>query len=219
MVSVLPFRSVLWPAVAVCSVLAPLGATAAPVLTSAEAQVRFLAPLECEVTLTVAITGATADIEHRLELLERASFELRGLERAAIGRAPHHFGRTSGVFVTPATAGAPYVMRYRVLQAPSRPGRCPIWLPTVTTDGRSREVRLTIDIPDGHVASGTMPTFAWRGTHGTAVLPHLPAFVIVPFGPVGQSRPWDISRVMDIVAVVSIAVASVLWLRRGKGAQ
>ena len=212
-----PRRSAVWPALAVCVVLVPARAMAAPVLTLAEASVRFTSPLSCEVVVRAAIDGAT-EVEHRLELLEGGSVELTGLERAAEARPAFDIGRTRALVLTPASPGTSYAIRYRVHQAPSRPGRCPIWLPTAPTDGRSRHVRLAVDVPDGQAASGTMPTFAWQGTHGTAVLPHLPAFVIVPFAPVGESRPWDISRVMDLVAVGSIAVASVLWLRRGKGA-
>ena len=62
-----------------------------------------------------------------------------------------------------------------------------------------------------------MPTFAWTGTQGSATLPHLPAFVIVPYAAAGGSRPWDVSRVMDAVAIGTLVFASAVWLRRQKG--
>lgn len=203
------------------AVLVPDPARAAALLTAAQADIRFLAAIECEVALTVTVTGATdvtEAIEHRLELLEGASVRLVALERAVEARPAQDIGRTRTLVVAPAAGAPQYVLRYRIQQARSRPGRCPIWLPTVPTDGRSRSVRVTIDLPDGQTASGTMPTFAWQGTRGTAVLAHLPAFVIVPFADAGAPRPWDIARVMDAVALASLAVASAVWLRRRKGA-
>lgn len=199
------------------SALLAVPAAAAPVLTSAEASVRFTSPLECEVGLTLTVTGAS-DVEHRLEVLEGASVTIAGLEHAVEARPAHDIGRTRALTLAPSSAGAPYVLRYRVQQASSRPGRCPIWLPTAPAAGRGRDVRVTVQVPDGTVPSGTMPTLIWQGTTGIAVLPHLPAFVIVPWAAAGESRPWDISRVMDVVALTSLAVASALWMRRRKGA-
>ncbi len=210
-------RPAVWPTLAACVVLVSGRVIAAPVLTNADAAVRFTSPLACEVALTLTVTGAT-DVEHRLELLEGASVRLVALERAVEARPAQDIGRTRTLVVAPAAGAPQYVLRYRIQQARSRPGRCPIWLPTVPTDGRSRSVRVTIDLPDGQTASGTMPTFAWQGTRGTAVLAHLPAFVIVPFADAGAPRPWDIARVMDAVALASLAVASAVWLRRRKGA-
>jgi hypothetical protein len=50
---------------------------------------------------------------------------------------------------------AAYGFRYRAVQAAPRAHRCPIWLPTAPTDGRSRPVRLGIDLPPA-TAAGTI---------------------------------------------------------------
>lgn len=202
-----------------CLAVLPLAwpADAAPLLTGAQAAVRFDGPGSCAVALSVTVTGATS-IEHRLELLEGASVDAVRIEGATEATPPHDIGRTRTVTLTPAVDGAVYSLHYRIAQSPSRPYRCPLWLPTVPADGRSRAVRVEVELPAGQTASGTMPAFSWTGSRGVATLPHLPAFVIVPFAPAGSVRPWDVSRVMDVAAVASLALASVLWMRRRKGA-
>lgn len=199
-----------------CAALASTPVAAAPRLTSAEATVRYASSTACDVALTVAVADAS-DVEHRLELLDGASVTLAGVDGATQTGATRDIGRTRALTVAPASPGAPYTLRYQVQQTPSRPGRCPIWLPTAPAGGSRRGVRVTVQVPDGRVASGTMPTFTWQGASGSAVVPHLPAFVIVPFGPAGASRPWDVSRVMDLAALTSIAAASALWARRKQG--
>lgn len=203
-------------AILVLGCFAPGGAAAAPVLTSAQATIRFESATQCEVSLTLVVSGAT-DIEHRLELLEGASVELLEVRDAALAGAPSDLGRTRVLRLAPSVPGGNYTFRYRVAQTPARPNRCPMWLPTAPADGRSRDVRLVVDVPAGTVASGTMPTFTWSGSTGTAVVPHLPAFVIVPFVAAGAARPWDVSRVMDAAAILTLVGASAIWLRRQKG--
>jgi hypothetical protein len=193
-------------------------AAAAPVLTAAEAVIRFTSPLQCDVRLTLAVSGG-ADVEHRLELLEGARVELAGIEGATEARPAREIGRTRALVLTPTTPGASYTLAYRVAQSTTRPNRCPLWLPTAPADGRSRNVRLTVHLPGDTVASGTMPAFTWEGAVGTAVVPHLPAFVVVPFTGAGQTRPWDVSRVMDAVALGTLALASAVWLRRQQRAR
>ena len=194
-------------------------AAAAPVLTSAEATVRFTAPTACEVAVTLTIAGAS-QVEHRLEVVDGASVVLGGVEGASQARSTTDIGRTRALVVLPAADGAPYTIRYQVQQAPSRPGRCPLWLPTVAADGRSRRVRLAVVIPDGATAAGTMPAFAWTGPRGSATLPHLPAIVIVPFAAPGESPPWDVSRLMDLTAMATLVLGTAWWLhRQRKGAR
>ncbi len=198
----------------VACLLGGQAAAAAPVLTSAEAQITFSAPTICAVTLTLAVTGA-ADVEHRLETLEGSRttpVEVQGAERAGDVRT---IGRTQSLVVRP--QGAAYTLRYTVTQPDDRPYRCPLWLPAVPADGRSRNVRLRVGVPFGTSANGTMPSFAWTGTAGEATLGHLPAFVIVPFAAAGGTRPWDVSRVMDAAALGTLVLASAVWLRRQKG--
>lgn len=189
-------------------------AAAAPVLTSADARIAFSAPTACEVTLTLAVSG-TAEVEHRLEALEGSRTELvevAGGEQVGLAR---EIGRTLSLVVRP--GGASYTLHYRVTQADDRPYRCPIWLPAAPADGRTRNVRLSVAVPAGTSANGTMPSFAWTGPEGAATLGHLPAFVIVPFAAAGSARPWDVSRVMDAAAVGTLVLASAVWLRRQQG--
>lgn len=197
------------------SVFAPPAVEAAPALTSAAATVRYASPTACAVELTVTVNGA-AEVEHRLEVLDGATATLDGTPGATV-TGMRDIGRTRSIVLAPSSAGVAYTLQYHVAQAPSRPGRCPIWLPTAPASGRGRDVRLTVLVPDGSTAAGTMPTFTWQGSTGFAMSTHLPAFVIVPYATAGESRPWDVSRVMDAVALSSLAVASVLWLRRKKG--
>jgi len=209
-------RLVVVVATLAAGVLTSRPSVAAPVLTSAQANIRFASSVECEVGLTLVVSGAT-EIEHRLELLDGASVELLEVRDATEARAPRDVGRTRSLVLTPSVPGGNYTFRYRVEQASARRHRCPLWLPTVPADGRTRAVRVEVDLPAGTVASGTMPAFAWAGPHGVATLAHLPAFVIVPFAAEGSARPWDVSRVMDAAAIVTLVGASTLWLRRQKG--
>jgi hypothetical protein len=195
----------------------PAIAMAAPVLTAAEAVIRFTSSTQCEVTLTLAVSGA-AEVEHRLELLEGAHVELTSVAGAAAASSPRTIGRTSALVLAPAKPGATYTIAYRVTQAPARPYRCPVWLPTAPADGRSRNVQLHVHVPAGARPGGTMPGFVWTGERGQATLGHLPAFVRVPFTAAGAQPSWDVSRVMDVVTLLVLAGASGLWLRRARGA-
>jgi hypothetical protein len=196
--------------------MAPTGVVAAPVLRSAEMAVHFTAPVTCEVSLTVEVAEAR-DVEHRLEVLEGTVVEAVEVTAARTAGAARDIGRTRAVLVTPAVVGAPYTIQYRVTQPASRPYRCPVWLPTTPTDGKSSRVALIVTVPDGTEASATMPAFAWTGTRGSAMLAHLPAIVIVPFARAGEPRPWDIARIMDLTALATLAGCSAWWLRRRKG--
>ena len=189
-------------------------AVAAPVLASADARIVFGAPTACEVTLTLAVSGAT-EIEHRLESLEGSRTELIEVSGGTRVGDVREIGRTQSLVVRPTQPT--YTIHYRVAQSADRPHRCPLWLPTAPADGRSRSVRMRVTVPAGNTANGTMPSFAWTGTVGSATLPHLPAFVIVPYAASGSARPWDVSRVMDAVAIGTLALASAVWLRRQKG--
>lgn len=193
-------------------VVAAAPAVAAPALTSARAAIAFTAPTACEVTLTVTVGGA-ASVEHRLEAPQGSHVELIDVRDAIQDGDVRDIGRTRALTVTPSGA-SPYTIHYRFAQAADRPHRCPIWLPAAPADGRSRPVQLSVRLPEGTVASGTMPAFTWTGAEGTTTLPHLPAFVIVPYTKAGEARPWDVARVMDVVALAAIAGGSGLWLRR-----
>lgn len=191
-------------------------AAAAPVLRMAQVVVAFTGPAACDVALTVAVAEA-AEVEHRLEVLDGTQVERLEVIAGQIIGEPRAIGRTRSVRVGPAAAGAPYTLRYRVTQAASRAYRCPLWLPTTPTDGRSRRVQLDVTVPEGAEASATMPALTWTGPRGTATLPHLPAIVIVPFARAGEPRPWDISRAMDLTALATLAGSTAWFLRRRRG--
>lgn len=188
--------------------LTAVPSTAAPRLRSADAAITFTSPTSCEVTLTLSVVDAS-EVEHRLEIVPGSRVDLVGVERAtAVGPAAD-IGRTRALTLRPGAAD--YTLRYHVDLAADRPHRCPLWLPAAPADGRSRNVRLTVAVPDGASPAGTMPTLAWNGSRGTAAVGHLPSFVLVPFTPPGAPRPWDVARVMDAVALATLAFASLAW--------
>jgi hypothetical protein len=185
------------------------------VLRSADVQVTLTTPTTCSVELSVAIDGAPATVEHRLEILEGATITL--LDTLSVASdPPRDLGRTRALTVRPSTPT--YVIKYRVQQPPHGRFRCPLWLPTTPADGRSRAVRLAVSLPPGAEPSGTMPAFTWRDGVGTTTLGHLPAFVRVPYAANGAPAPWNLARLMDGVSVGVLVVASLLWLRRTRRA-
>ncbi|MFN7980149.1 MAG: hypothetical protein U0P30_18590 [Vicinamibacterales bacterium] len=204
------------PCVALTLLLAaPASTAAAPVLRAVDARIRFDSATSCSVALTFTVQGAS-QVEHRLEVLDGA--EVRSVQVAqAVAGEPRDVGRTRALVVTPSADGTPYTLRYEVRQSDARAHRCPLWLPTVPTDGRSRAVHLVTEVPSGTTVVGGMPSFTWQGARGEVTLAHLPAFVIVPFADAAALRPWDVSRVMDTVALGTLALASLAWLARQKG--
>lgn len=185
----------------------------APVLRSAVVEVRFLSPVVCEVAMTSAVDGA-ATVEHRIEVAPNTQVELVNLRGGSMERPPAAVGRTRALVVRP--AGGDYTLDYRVQMPPDRAHRCPLWLAAVPADGRSRNVRIEVAIPEGATPAGTMPAFSWAGALGTATVGHLPSFVLVPFATPGTPRPWDVSRVMDTVAVATLVLASLAWMWRAR---
>lgn len=194
--------------------LEPARALAAPVLRAAEARIGFDSPTTCRVELTLTVAG-TSRVEHRLELPDGAEVLRLEAAQAVVGES-RDVGVTRALVVTPAADGAPYTLRYDVRQSDARPHRCPLWLPTTPTDGRSRVVHLVVDVPPGTAVIGGMPSFTWQASRGEVTLAHLPAFVSVPFVDAASGRPWDVSRVMDTVAVATLVLASAVWLMRQK---
>ena len=164
-------------------VMAPTAALGAPVLASADARIRIESPTACAVELAVTVEGAS-QVEHRVEAVEGSRVELLQVTRRGCRLAePRRVGRTLSLVVTP---GQPaYTLRYHVQQPDSRRDRCPLWLPAVPADGRSRNVRLTVQLPAGATPGGTMPGFVWTGDRGETTLGHLPAFVRVAYAEAG----------------------------------
>ena len=95
--------------------------------------------------------------------------------------------------------------------------RCPLWVPAAPADGVSRAVRISVALPPGMSAHSTMPAFTWAGSTGTTTLGHIPAFVLVPFAPAGESAAWDISTVMDALTVLVFVGATGIWIWRRRG--
>ena len=196
---------------AACVLSASAAAIAAPVLRSADLQITVTSPTSCDVTMALAIDGVS-EIEHRIEAFEGSRVELveiRGARQVGDVRA---IGRTQSLLLRPDQTA--YRFHYRAVQPASRRHRCPIWLPTVPADGRSRPVRLEIDLPPATIAGGSMPAFTWAGVHGAATLGHLPAFVRVPYTGAGEARQWGIGSVMDALAIAAFVAATAAWTWR-----
>lgn len=203
-----PRRALRAVLVGVATFLAAPLAAAPAVLREAEAAVEMTAAAACAVRLTVAIDGVSGPVEHRLEHLEGAVVTLHGVDGGR-GEPGDAVGRTLVLRVTP--AGSTYTVRYRVAQPPAGVFRCPIWLPTVPADGRSRAVRVTVTVPPEAAPAGTFPGFSWTGRTGSATLGHLPAFVRVPYAAAGVATPWNVARLMDGASLGVLAVASLVW--------
>jgi hypothetical protein len=199
-----------WTSIALAFVVSA-DAAGPPVLRSATAAIAITSPTSCEVTLTLTVDNAT-EVEHRVEIVEGASLVLSEISGAAPAAEPRTIGRTRALFVAPQRPD--YVLRYHVDQPADWAYRCPLWLPTTPTDGRSREVHITVSLPPGATPVGTMPAFAWSGREGSATLAHLPAFVRVPYSTPGQPAPWNIARLMDILTVFVLVAATGVWARR-----
>jgi hypothetical protein len=201
-------RSVL---TAACVLSAYAAAIAAPVLRSADLQITVTSPTSCDVAMALAVEGVS-EIEHRIEAFEGSHIELIGIRGARQVGDVRAIGRTQSLVLRPDQAA--YGFHYRVVQPAPRLHRCPIWLPTVPTEGRSRPVRLQIDLPPATVAGSSMPAFTWTGVHGAATLGHLPAFVRVPYTRAGEARHWGIGPVMDALAIAAFAAATAVWTWR-----
>jgi hypothetical protein len=201
-------RSVL---TAACVVSASAAAIAAPVLRSADLQITVTSPTSCDVAVALTVEGVP-EIEHRIEAFEGSRIEIVSIRGARQVGDVRVIGRTRSLLLRPDQAA--YGFHYRAVQPAARRHRCPIWLPTVPTEGRSRTVRLQIDLPPAMLAGSSMPAFTWTGVHGAATLGHLPAFVRVPYTRAGEARQWGIGPVMDALAIAAFAAATAVWTWR-----
>lgn len=157
----------------------------------------------------LAVTGAV-EIDHRIEAFEDSRVDLVDVRQAHQIGELRTIGRTRSLVLRP--GGAEYGFRYRAFQPGDRSNRCPIWLPAIPTDGHPGGVRLSIDIPPATSATNTMPAFAWTGTHGSAALAHLPSHVALTVGSEDGPRAWDVSRVVDVLAMAFFAGFSAAWV-------
>jgi hypothetical protein len=193
--------------------------SATPVLRAADARIIIASRTSCDVRLSVTIDGAR-EVEHRLAIAAGDRRQFLNVEGATLVEPIRDVGATMSLRLRPTDAS--YVLSYSVQhQEPLRIGfldpvrdRCPIWLPTIPTDGRSRAVRMTIELPPGNTAGATMPAFTWNGTVGTATLGHLPSIVRVPYAANGEAAPWSLPRAIDTLAIGTFAAATAAWLWR-----
>jgi hypothetical protein len=188
----------------------PTSASAAPVLRSADIRIVIRSADACEVTMTLAVEGG-GPIDHRIEALENSRIDLVAVRGARQVAEPRTVGRTLSLVLE--TTTSEYAVTYSA-QRPGAQNRCPLWVPAAPADGMSRAVRISVELPPGMTAGGTMPAFTWNRQTGTTTLGHIPAFVRVPFAPDGQSPIWDVSTVMDALAILVFAAASGIWIWR-----
>ena len=161
--------------------------------------------------MTLTVEGSR-EIDHRVEVFSGGSADLVDVRGARPVGDVRSIGRTRSLVLQP---GQPtYGFRYRATQPDDFAGRCPIWLPAVPTDGRSRAVSIRLQLPPGSIAGHSMPSFEWTGTRGLARLGHLPAFVRLAYAADGEAPGWGIGRVMDAVAVLVFAAATAIWAWR-----
>ena len=186
---------------------------AAPLLRSGEVRITVMSAIACDVTMTLTAEGVS-ELDHRIEALEGSEIDLVDVQGARQVGDTQTVGRTRSLVLQP--SASTYRFRYRVAQPPHRDHRCPLWIPVAPTDGRSRTIRLEIDVPESTIPGQTMPPVTWNGTRGTVMLGHLPAFVRIPFSSAGEPVEWDISRTMDVVTTTLVVGASVLWFWRRK---
>jgi hypothetical protein len=196
--------------------------SAPPVLRDAQVRIAFTAAESCDVTASYTVEGASPrGIEHRLQAPAGVT-----LERLTVNGTPTapsdviRLGVTLS-YIAPATGGGPqtYELAYRIQRSDEWTYRCPIWLPVAPADGRSRPVRLLVELPpDARPAGSSLPALNWSGNRGETTLAHLPSFVRVPFASEGMApgglATWDVSRITDVAALLALGAASLLWVWR-----
>jgi hypothetical protein len=197
--------------VAACGLTMVSAAGVPHVLRAAEVGITVTSPTSCEVAMTLTVDGAP-EIDHRIEAAEGTEIELVETGGAQLVSDVRRIGRTQSL-VLRATEAA-YEIRYHVRQPADRAARCPIWLPALATDGRSRAVGIRVQLPPGATPGQSMPALDWTGTHGSVRLGHLPAFVRVPYAPDGESPAWSIGQLMDAFTVLVFGAATAIWTWR-----
>lgn len=161
--------------------------------------------------MTLTVEGAR-EIDHRVETFGGGSVNLVDVRGASQAGGLRSIGSTQSLVLRPGETT--YGFRYGASQPASFAGRCPIWLPAVPTDGRSRAISIRVQLPPGSTRGRSLPALDWTGTIGSTRIGHLPAFVRVPYAADGESPGWDIGRVMDVVAVIVFGAATAVWAWR-----
>ena len=183
----------------------------AAVLQSADVRITVDSARSCVVTMSLTVAGVR-EVEHRIERFDGARVDLIETHGARLSGDITTIGRTQSLVLRP--DGPAYSFRYRAEQPDSVSDRCPLWLPTVATDGRSRDVHLSLDLPRGAVAYDSMPVLTWKDGHGDVALRHLPAIVRVSYSNGSAPRGWSVTSVMDALTIGIFAAATALWTWR-----
>ena len=184
----------------VCALSAYSSASAAPVLREADVEIVVTSSIACEVTMTLTVEGAS-EIDHRVETVSGGGADLVELRGARPVGDVRSIGRTQSLVLRPDQAT--YSFRYRARQPDDFADRCPIWLPAVPTDGRSRALSIRIRASRGFDLRATRCRHSsGPERRGSTRLGHLPAFVRVPYTADGEALGWGIGRVMDAVAIL-----------------
>jgi len=191
----------------------------ANVLLEARVQIAMRNPHTCDVTASIALElDRAGDIEQRVQRLDGSRVELLGITGAQQTAPPRSIGLTEAfVFRLPGAGSARYEVRYRATQPDEWAYRCPVWLPTVAADGRSRNVEIEVTLPSAaEAAAGSFPAFQWDGGTGRAMLGHLPAFVRLPYAARGEPRApmRDVGRMMELAAIAMLVTGMALWVVR-----
>ncbi|MGH9383453.1 MAG: hypothetical protein ACRD2N_04100 [Vicinamibacterales bacterium] len=179
-------------------------------LRAADVDVTLTSPTSCDVTMSLRVEGVS-EIDHRIDGSARG-IELVRVDGARQVGAVNTVGRTQSLVLRPEEST--YRIHYRAQIPDDRADRCPLWLPTISTDGLTRAVRLRVDLPSGMTSFESMPALDWSGGRGEVTLGHLPSFVRVSYGPAGSARGWGIAQTMDAVTVVIILIATAIWFLR-----
>lgn len=198
------------------AVVAASAPAAAATLRDARVTVVF-GPGGCDVTSRFAIdTAEPAVVGHRLMVASRAvpKFVVIG------GLAGVAEAIATSVRLPVSLAGSgrnEYSVRYHASLADATDGRCPLLVPDVPTDGVTRSVLITVDVPAGATAlPGGFPAFAWHNGRGTVTISHIPSFVRVRYASPGAAIAWrdtlDPARVIDVIAVSTITVSTLAWV-------
>jgi hypothetical protein len=186
---------------------------AAPALRSADIRVAMGSADACDVTMLLTLDGG-GPVDHRIAAVDDTQIVVSALRGARQVQGPRTVGRTQSLVLD--SAMSEYELTYSVRRVAMQ-NRCPLWVPAAPADGVSRAVRISVAVPPGMSAHSTMPAFTWTGSTGTTTLGHIPAFVLVPFAPAGESATWDVSTAMDVLTILVFVGATSIWIWRRRG--
>jgi hypothetical protein len=198
-------------------------AEAGPTVRQAEIRINWLDSVRCEADVALRVeTDAPASVDHRVLVYEDARIDAVTVDRGTTEPGSvREIGRTLSIPVRlPRPGTFSYSIRYRAIHPQSWAYRCPLWVPTIATDGVPTGVHIVVTLPsDATRAASSLPAFTWTApTIGDARLGHLPALVYARFTRPGEPVVWattfDAARMMDLLTIVGLAGASLGWLWR-----